>query len=148
MKKTYYALLVIIACWGCQLSHSNSFDDRADAEKIANRFYDEISKKDYFAADTLFTREFLSTTPTDSIHLLFTRTNKILGDFKSNKLKDWSTRSVSGSINQTEYLLTYDVEYSKYKAVETFQMIKTSDNEKPRIMHYHVASDGFFKWNK
>lgn len=148
MKKIYYIALVVLACSGCQFTQSNSFDDRDAAEKIANRFYDEISKKDYFAADTLFAREFLITTPTDSINKLFTRTNEILGEFKSNKLKDWSTRSVSGSINQTEYLLTYDVEYSKYKAVETFRMIKASDSETPRILHYHVASDGFFKWNK
>ena len=148
MKKIYYIALVIIACSGCQFTQSNSFNDRETAEKIANRFYDEISKKDYFAADTLFAKEFLIRTPTDSINMIFTRTNEILGDFKSNKLKDWSTRSVSGSINQTEYLLTYDVEYSKYKAVETFRMIKSSDSEIPRILYYNVASDGFLKWNK
>lgn len=149
MKKIYYTLLVITFT-GCQLttSSSNLENDKANAEMVADKLYEHIAKGNYAAADTLFAKEFFSVTPKDSLHLIFSRTKEMLGDYKMRNLKDWSTQNVSGAANRTDYLLTYDIEYTRYKAVETLGMAKTTDTGSPKILRYNVASEGFLKWNK
>lgn len=140
------ALLCFFAV-GCNFSSSmlNQEEDKADAEKVANALYSLLSEDKFAESEKLFGEEFFQVSTKEQLTKIFEKTNGTLGRFKSNKLVDWATEEVSGSVNKTEYRLVYEVEYEKYKALETFVLLKKGKDGLVKIIGYHVKSPGFLE---
>lgn len=134
---------------GCTFNATsiNQSEDKEAAEEIANEFYGYMSENKHEEAYKLFSHRFLAVTPKDSLLMMFKRTKEILGDFKGNELQSWESKEVSGTDSRTEYVLVYDIKYSKHKAIETISLLKEGDEGDIKILGYNVQSDGFLKWN-
>jgi len=148
MKKLFFTFtfgLTLILVTSCNLTGTqiNQLSDKEDGEKIANNLFSALRDNNYKSAERLFGKEFFSATPKDSLYIIFRKTREHLGEFKGNKLIDWRTNEISGTINKTEYLLVYEVEYDKHKSSETISMLKKGDNGPIKIIGYHVQSNGF-----
>jgi len=149
ITKMLSAVALCILASGCTVNATSSgqMEDKQAAEDLANDLYSALSENNYPAAEKLFGEKFFAVTPKDSLRMMFTRTRETLGEFESNTLVNSETRDIMGTNSHTDYVVVYNIEYSKHKAVETITMLKEDGEEKPKIVGYNVQSDGFLKWN-
>jgi len=141
------SIAFVLAACNFNATYTNDEEDKKEAEKIINDFYNAVIAEDYATADAFFSPKFFAASPKDSLHRIFDRTKQNLGEFKSNKLLEWNTREIKGTDKKTEYVLVYEVEYSKHKATETISMLKEGEETTAKIVGYNINSPGFLKWN-
>jgi hypothetical protein len=151
MKKITLAFVTIISIVmiSCNFSSTN-FNEESEkiaAEKVADELYVHLKNKNFGEADKLFSGEFFAISNKDTLHMMFEKTEKILGVFKSKKMKEWSsTRLFGGDGGElSKCILVYDVTYENYPAVETIVVVRKNETDKAKILGYHVNSKGFLK---
>jgi hypothetical protein len=122
----------------------NQESDRADGDKVSNALYSLLSEDKFDETDRLFGEEFFKITSKEQLRAIFEKTRSALGKFKGNKLGEWETVETSGSVNRTDYVMKYEVEYEKGMALETVRLMKKGDGP-VKIVGYHVNSDALMK---
>lgn len=139
--------LCIALCWltACTFNSTylNEESEKAKAEKVTDSLYGFVSEQNYIAAEKLFSDIFFAVTNPEGLLKIFTKTNEVLGNYKSKKLIEWKTRRIEGSTPLTEYQLVYEIIYQKYKAIETIKLQESPSGIK--IVTYNINSDGFLK---
>ena len=140
------AILLTLIIGGCTFTSTrlNREEDKLDAQKVTNKFFDIVKTGNYAAAHDLFSDKFWKVTSPAHMNDIFTATQKKLGDIVNINLSDWETRVVSGTDPVAEYKLVYKNHHQKFDSVETFGLMKEDDG-KIRILSYNINSDGFFK---
>lgn len=143
--KTLGTLLFSLSVLSCNFNANVNFEneekEKENAESTAALMYLELSKKNYDKVTSLFSDSFFKTDSRENfIKVLSNKTEK-LGDFQDYKLIEWKTSRTQGTNTNTQYLLVYEVKYSKFKATESLSMLK--EGEAIKIIGYHVNSDGF-----
>lgn len=135
---------VVTACQ-FNTSMTNQNQDKVDGEKVANALYSLVSEDKFEETGKLFGEEFFAVATKEQLLEILNKTKVNLGKFEGNKLIDWSTKEISGSVDKTEYKMVYEVRYEKYTATETFLLLKKGDDGPIKIIGYHVDSPGFLK---
>lgn len=141
-----YILLILIlsSCnFNANMSFENEDKEKILADSIINNFYHYIDSNDYNNIMNLFSDEFFKVTPEKSLKEIFLKTKKDLGIFKNYELTDWQTNRIEGTNPRTEYLLTYEVTYSNFKAQEIFSLVK--EGKIPKIVGYEVRAPQYLK---
>jgi N-acetyl-gamma-glutamylphosphate reductase len=139
-------ILLALFISGCTFttSRTNRDEDKKDAEKVINKFYDLIKSKKYDATHDLFSSKFWEVTSVKKMDTIFTATQNKLGDLVTIHLDDWATKVVAGTDPSADYRLIYKNHHQKSNAIESFTLTKEDDG-KIRIISYNINSDGFFK---
>ncbi|OYQ50370.1 hypothetical protein CHU92_00125 [Flavobacterium cyanobacteriorum] len=136
-------LVIIFLLSGCNLNatFTNEEHEKNEAEKVVNNFYALLYLKDYKITDKLFSNHFFEKVNKDQFQRILENNQEKLGDILSNNLIDWKTFRVEGTNAKSEYVLIYEVVYTKFKTIEKIEMVKEENVIK--IIGYHVNSDGF-----
>lgn len=144
MEKLRLVLLFVLLS-SCNFNGNVSFDneeeEKENAQSVAALFYLYIAQNNHEKATGLFSDSFFKVDSKEKLLKTLSRTNELLGEFKDYKLEDWKTRRTKGSDAKTEYLLVYEVKYSKFTALEKISLIK--DGELIKIIGYNISSEGF-----
>lgn len=136
-----FSFLIFSCNFNANVNFENEEKEKEAAESIAAIMYLNLSRKEYEKATDLFSDSFFKTESKESfIKILSNKTEK-LGDFQDYNLMEWKTSRSSGTDANTQYLLVYEVKYSKFKAIESLTMIK--EGEIIKIVGYHISSKGF-----
>lgn len=129
-------LFLLISC-NFNRFYKDRESDKADGEKIPQKFYWEIqygtNQDDIYK---LFSEKFFSVTNKEKLAELLNITNKI-GPIQEYHLSKWETLVVKGSNPKSEYLFTYDVNRGTEKTEETFTLEKDKTGN-IKIVGYHV----------
>lgn len=146
MKKVVLTIIVIVVSFICvECSFNGTYVDEVSekikAEKITEKLYGYIDKKNYKNAEKLFSESFFKVTNRQMLNDIFIKTNNDLVEYISNKLIDWKTKRIIGNNPSTEYLLVYDISYKSFKAKETINLLK--EGQEIKIIGYNVNSEGF-----
>lgn len=148
MEKLRLFLLFVLLS-SCNFNGNVSFDneekEKENAQSVVALFYLYITQNNYEKATDLFSDTFFKVDSKERLLKVLSRTKELLGEFEDYKLEDWKTRRTKGSDAKTEYLLIYEVKYSKFKALETISLIK--EGEFIKITGYNVNSNGFLNSN-
>jgi len=138
-----FILLLLNSC-NFNSTYLNREEDKNDAEKIANQYYNFIKAKNYEATYGLFNNEFWKVTSKEKLKELFIATQNKLGGLDTITLDHWETKIVKGTNPSSEYVLYYLNKYQKYTAKETLRLIK-NESDKIQIIAFNVNSEGFMK---
>lgn len=139
------ATLVVNGC-SFNSTFTNSIEDRKDAEKVTNKLYELIKKKDYEATTVLFSKSFFEASDKEKLFEIFNATNVKLGSLEKTEIGQWETQRVEGTDPSANYALQYNNQYTNYQATETIRLTREKDGE-IKIISYNINSDGFFKVN-
>ncbi len=144
MKKIVFAVLCM-ALVGCDFNttRTNLASDRDRAVAVSDKLFDCLEHSNYECADKLFSKEFFEATPKDSLHEIYRISRDVLGEFKVRTLEEWETSVVSGTNPVAEFLLLYNVEYTKHPAQVALFMVEEEGEVKIKV--YRILSDAFDK---
>jgi len=142
MKKLL-GLLSIFLIVGCQFNGTNYNEESAkeEGQAVTEVFYNDIAKKDFTHAETLFSEQFLKVTPKAELQKMFSTLSEKLGTYKSSKLVNWQTTNTVGTNASSLYVFDFEVDYDKYKSKEKVTL--TKENGVVKILGYNVNSDAF-----
>lgn len=146
MKNKIYAALclttLLFTATSCNVNSSyiNREEDKKDAEKVADQFYELLQKKDFQKVDPLLSTKFKAATSTEKLNDYLNGALNKLGEIKSEKLDHWESKVVKGTNPSANYVLYYVVERTKYQSKETVTL--TAENNQIKIQGYNVDSDG------
>lgn len=146
MKNKFYAtlplisLLFIASSCNVNSSYINREEDKKDAEKVADQFYDLLQKKEFQKIDTMLSTQFKAATSTEKLNDYLNGALNKLGEIKSEKLDHWESKVIKGTNPSANYVLYYVVERTKYQSKETVTL--TAENDQIKIQGYNVNSDG------
>lgn len=146
-KLRLFVLFVLLSScnFNANVSFDNEEEEKENAQSVVALLYLYIAQNNYEKATTLFSDSFFKVDNKEKLLRTLSKTKELLGEFKDYKLEDWKTRRTKGSDAKTEYLLIYEVKYSKFKALETISL--TKEGELIKITGYNVNSDGFINSN-
>ncbi|TRW23074.1 hypothetical protein FMM05_15380 [Flavobacterium zepuense] len=141
--KNLLGLLSILLIVSCQFNGTNYNEESAKAEgqAVTDVLYDDIYKKDFTHAETLFSDQFLKITPKEELQKMFNTLSEKLGAYKSSRLVNWQTTNTVGTNASSTYVFDFEVDYDKYKANEKVTL--TKENGVVKILGYHVNSEAF-----
>ena len=134
--------IVVVSC-SFSATYQDEVHERDKAEKVVDSMYRYVNLEDMEKAGLFFSKVFYSVTNESELYDIFSKTKQALGIYQDKNLVSWKTRRVEGPHPTAEYLLIYNVRYSKYNAVETFRLKKEGGAIK--IVSYNVNSKGFLK---
>ena len=140
--KIIYILLTSFLLVSCNFNqfYKDRESDKADGEKIPQKFYWEIryggNQDNIFK---LFGEKFFSVTSKEKLTELLNVTGQI-GPVEEYNLSHWETMVVKGSNPKSEYLFVYDVKRGTEKTQETFTLEK-DENGDIKIVGYRVNQD-------
>ncbi|WP_145859494.1 hypothetical protein [Pedobacter suwonensis] len=146
MRKKIYAALylttMLFFASSCNVNSTyiNREEDKKDAERVANQFYEFLQKKEFQKVIPLLSTKFKAATSTEKLNDYLNGALSKLGEIKSEKLDHWESKVVKGSNPSANYVLYYVVERTKYQSKET--VILTAENNQIKIQGYSVNSDG------
>ncbi len=118
-------------------SLDNRESDRDEAEKITNKFYEDLKANNYDVLDTLFSQEFFQASPKDSLLKFLNSMHKALGDITADSVIDWKTKITRGTVDSSDYRFLYAVKRTKHNSKETLRLVKVPSG-KIKIVYYHV----------
>lgn len=136
-----FSFLIFSCNFNANVNFENEEKEKEDAESTAAIMYLNLSRKEYEKVTDLFSDSFFKTDNRDNFIKFLSSNAKKLGDFQDYNLMEWKTSRSKGTNTNAQYLLVYDVKYSKFKATETLLMVK--EGETIKIIGYHVNSAGF-----
>jgi len=119
----------------------NREQDKDDAEKITNQFYDFLKANEYSKTYSLFSNSFFEVTDTTKLKNMYTTMHEKLGFIENISLDKWETKIVRGTDAKSIYVLQYFVKRKNFDSRETITL--TKENEQIEIYGYKVNSDGF-----
>jgi hypothetical protein len=144
-KFKFYCLLIIIPIISaCHFNsqYINRDQDKNDAEKITNLFYNDV-KNGTISDKTfeLFSSKFWKSTDEEEFASFLINIQKELGILIEVKLDNWNTKVVEGTDPIYSYELTYLNTYEKCTAQETITLER--ENGVIKIVRYDISSNGF-----
>ena len=142
-KFALYLLLLVFASCRFSTTFQDEPNERNQAEKVVDSMYHYVNLGDFEKSGLFFSKMFYSVTNESELYGIFSKTKEVLGVYQDKTLISWKTRRVEGAGPSSEYLLVYNVRYSKYNADETFRLKKEGGAIK--IVSYNVNSTGFLK---
>jgi hypothetical protein len=148
MRTIVILCIAVLFASGCNFTSTftNNIEDRKDAEKVTNKLYELIKKKDYEATTVLFSKLFFDASSKEKLFEIFSATNVKLGSLEKTEIEQWETKRVEGTNPSANYALQYNNRYKNYSATETIRLTREKDGA-IKIISYNINSDGFFKVN-
>ncbi|UQB67784.1 hypothetical protein [Epilithonimonas zeae] len=137
----YISVFLLLILFSCSFNtyRENKEEDKIEAEKITENFY-EITKSDNPSNFLpLFSDDFFKITDKESFVKLFNETNNKYGKILRDSLIHWETLVVEGNNPKAEYLLVYEVRRRNTNSQEYFTLHKEKGDIK--IFEYHVNID-------
>lgn len=131
-----------IACISCNISstYNNRVEDKDDALKVANAFYDLVKNQDYNNTYSLYSKKFLEVSDMSKMENILQSLTEKLGAIENIQLDHWETQVITGTNPSSNYALYFVVSRRKYPSKETFSL--TKENGEIKINGYNVISDG------
>jgi hypothetical protein len=141
-----FIVLSALAIVGCQFKRTylNSEEDKKDAEKVAQSFFESVKHKNYDSSMVFFSDRFFEVTSKDKLVKMFEMENKKLGNLKEISLSKSETSRTEGTNPSGSYELQYINTYDSAQATETIRMTLEKD-KKIKILAYNINSDAFLK---
>jgi len=139
MKKYLVFLVTLLLVMGCNYTHQNREQDKQEAEKITNDFYNKVINDNGKETESLFSDNFFEATDKSKFNLIFSQSNNDYGKILNHTLVKAETFVVEGNNPQGEYLLVYNVEREKMKTQEFFTM--REEKGKIKIVGYRINTD-------
>jgi hypothetical protein len=147
MKKKVIVLLFFIL-FSCKndfhVYRNNNDSDKREGEKITGTYFDNILLEKSEENLKLFSDEFFKQTNKEELLQEFHFIEEKLGKITSKEIQGWETSIVTGTSPKSEYLFVYDVERVKFNSIETFYLMKDS-NDSIKIYSYKIDSKGLLK---
>lgn len=108
-KFTLPAVLLIVIMSSCHFNsqYVNREEDKKEAEKVTNEFYQLLKAKDYEATTKLFSKKFFEVTDKEKLFRIFAMTTEKLGELKNVEIETWETRRVEGTKPSGDYAFMY-----------------------------------------
>jgi hypothetical protein len=135
------SLFILLTSCHFNSTFNNRVEDKDDAQKTTEWFYDMLKSQDYKATYELFSDKFYAVTDTQKLSDLFHATNERLGSIETFNMVKCETHVIEGTDEQANYALIYSVKRKNYDSKETLVLDK--ENGKIKIVSYSVNSDGF-----
>lgn len=130
-------LLISGALGGCGMDSSVGMGGSAaaDAERIANRFFEAARAGDYDAAAALFVDPASAAMAVDQLKL-----NQIkLGELQSYELRDTTVNTI---FSGRRFTLKYVTRHAAFGATETLILFESVSEPGIKLEVYHVTSEG------
>ena len=127
--------LLLFTASGCLV-----FNGKDEAEKTVQKLYTAIQRGDYNTALDLYSNKFYEKTSRSEWGKMLKNINNKLGDVKEYKSNGWRVNTTTSG---TFIMLNYEVKYTKYSAVESFNIQKEGKTYK--IVGHNINSEGFLK---
>lgn len=142
--KIFLFFLIGFSLVSCNLNsiYTNREEDKNEAEKVTNQFYDLIKQSDYTKTYELFSSQFFSVTDTEKLNTLYKAANEKLGPIESMTLDRWETNIVTGTKERGNYALQYIVKHKNSDSKETITL--TKENGQIKITGYNITTDALF----
>ena len=139
------ALVFIILSASCNFSRTylNREEDKQEAVKVVDQFYDRVAEGKYEAVDALFSSEFWKVTSKEKLHNLLIKKKEKLGKLNTKLLAKWETKRIESSNPSSNYALLYDNKYDKFEAKESFRLVMEKNQIK--IIAFNINSDAFLQ---
>lgn len=138
MKK-YILILVSFLFIACNFNETyhNREEDKKDAEKITEKFYDFIQKNNREEAFKLIGNKFFKTTNKRQLNQMIDDINAECGaQISDTQLTIWETFVSVGTNPKSQYVLSYRIERNIQNTQEKFTLEKNNDSIK--IVGYDV----------
>lgn len=139
--KNYFLILLSFLLISCNFNtvHENREEDKKDAEKTVQTFYNLLEKENKDALFKLMSKEFTGSTPKEKFDKIIDATLKDCGKVINDSLVQWQTLTVEGTNPKSEYILVYKVKRSIKNTNERFIMKKEGDLIK--VLRYNINFD-------
>jgi len=137
MKK-YILILISFLFIGCGFdkTYHNREEDRQDAEKVTEKFYDLIKQNNRKEAFKLIGDKFFKTTNKKQLNQMIDDINAECGEISDSQLTIWETFVSVGTNSKSQYVLSYRIERDIQNTQEKFTLEKNNDSIK--IVGYDV----------
>lgn len=144
MKK-YILILIALLVISCNFNktYHNREEDKQEAEKITEKFYDLIKKNERQEAFKLFGKKFFNVeqgkiTNKEQLGQMLNDINSECGDKISNiQLNTWETFVSIGTNPKSQYVLLYRIKRNIQNTQEKITLEK--DNDSIKIVGYDVS---------
>lgn len=145
MKKYFWLVLITASIVSCKnefyVQRKNNDSDKREGEKITGTYFDNILLEKPEENLKLFSEEFFKQTSKEDLLKQFRFIEEKLGKLTSKEIQVWETSVLNGTNPKSEYLFIYNVEREKFNSVETFYLMKES-NDSIKIYSYKIESKG------
>jgi hypothetical protein len=128
------ALAVVAA--SCGLS-----EDRAEAERLADHYFDVVAGPDTAATLSLYSPQFFEASPRDEWANTLRQLRIRCGPPISHTLKSWAVNNRAGTNAGSNVTLVYDVAYAQCHMSETISTFRPDGGERKIIGHLFKPDD-------
>lgn len=135
-----FACIITFCSCHWTATYNNRVEDKNEAQKVAEKFYDLLKKNDYNGTYPLYSATFLQATDTTKMAAFYRIISQKLGSILHDSLVQWQTHVVTGSNPSAEYFFFYVVRREKYESRESFTLSK--ENGTIKIDGFTVNSAG------
>ncbi len=145
LKLTIFCVCLFIVSCNFNATYEDRIEDKNDAQKITNTFYDLLKAQKYKETYGLFSKRFFQITDTSKLNTLYDVISQRLGAIDEVNLDHWKTEIIKGSNPSSNYALFFLVKRDKYESRETVSL--TKENGSIKIVGYNVISPGLLPAN-
>src|SRR5882724_7812830 len=90
------SLMLLFSC-NFNATYTNREEDKSDAQKITNVFYNLLRNQKYNETYKLFSQKFFDVTDTSKLNEMYQMTFKKLGPIDNINLDHWQTQVIKGT---------------------------------------------------
>jgi hypothetical protein len=132
----------ILLTGGCTFNnvYINRKQDNNEGKALLNKFYSNVSSKNYKGVDDMVSDSLKQLAGTDGISKMSKFIESKVGNYKSYKIDDYYIRCVTGSANETSYNYKLKVTYDK-GTIDEIIGFKKQNGSDIKINSYHANSD-------
>ena len=140
-RAIHVRVLATLACAALFCS-CGFLDDRDEAVKLANRYFDLVVAGDTAATAALYAPRFFEATSREKWASILAEVRQRCGTPKSHTLKNWNANSQIGTNAGSYATVIFDVEYTQCHIEETILTFRPDDGERKILGHHFQFQDG------
>lgn len=135
----YFVSIILLSLFiSCNFNsiNKNREEDKKDAEKITDQFYNLIKQNNKEEIFKLCGNELFKLAPKEKVNQMLDTSSSQFGNIESYSLIYWETTAIKGTNSKNEYILIYNVERDIKNTQEKFTLHK--DNDSIKIVGYYI----------
>lgn len=146
MKKTIIYLFIIALFVNCNVNrtYNNRESDKAEAEVVTNKLFENLQNSDFENAGLLFADKFYEVTPKDKLFELLKASDEKLGKINKYEILSWRSTVTEGGVESGKYLFLYKLICEKNEGKLKITLHK-NDKGIIEVVGYSLGSDAFLK---
>lgn len=135
-----FIIILLICLSTILIGVLDSARDLKTSTQFIDMYYEAIIDDRLNDVLNVLSPEFLSKTPKEEYINALDTINKKLGKLQTYELLEADSSKNYGIAKGYYYILKYEVEYSKYSAIETIVLYRKDKNDELKILEYKVDS--------